>query len=391
MFERTLARYLIELGTSYPVLTMTGPRQSGKTTLCRACYPDLPYRNLEDPEQREWALSDPKGFLATIPDGAVLDELQRVPELLSSVQVHVDEPGFRGLFVLTGSQHFALNSALSQSLAGRSAVLSLLPLSLGERPDRDASVDDLIFTGGYPRLHDRNLAPHRAMADYVATYLERDLRQLSMVRDLGLFQRFVRLCSGRIGQLLNLQHLAADTGVSQQTARQWLTLLEASYLVFRLPPFHANLRKRLVKMPKLYFHDTGLACYLLGIEHARQLATHPLRGALFENLVIGEVLKSRYHGGKDNNLSFYRDSNGTEVDLLYAVAGQHVPVEIKAGSTLHREFWKGILRWREAVGEQTRGILVYTGELRGLRDEVVLASPRDMLGHLHAIAESLFP
>ena len=300
MIEREITPRLTTLFRQYPFVTVTGPRQSGKTTLCRAAFPGLEYANLEAPDQRDFAESDPKGFLAQFSAGAILDEIQRVPELLSYLQVVADERGGNGLFVLTGGKHFRLTDAISQSLAGRTALLRLLPFSMTERRRAGApgAVDEILYSGFYPRIIDQRLDPTQALADYFETYVERDVRRLGEIRNLSSFQRFVRLCAGRVGQLINLSSLGGDAGVSHTTARDWLTVLEAGYIPFPLPPYYANLGKRLVKSPKLYFCDVGLAAYLIGIENAGQVATHPLRGALFENAVAAEVLKHRFNRGQ---------------------------------------------------------------------------------------------
>ena len=292
MIEREITGRLTTLFQQYPFVTVTGPRQSGKTTLCRAAFPDLQYANLEAPDQREFAESDPRGFLSQFSEGAIIDEVQHVPELLSYLQVLADEIGRNGLFVLTGSEQFRLSDAISQSLAGRTALLRLLPFSLAERHRTGASdtIDDIIYSGFYPRILDQGLDPSQALGDYFETYVERDVRRLGEIRNLSSFRLFVRLCAGRVGQLVNLSSLGSDAGVSHTTVREWLTVLETSYIIFQLPPFHANIRKRLVKSPKFYFYDVGLASYLIGIENANQVVTHPLRGALFENLVVAETL-----------------------------------------------------------------------------------------------------
>lgn len=369
MFDRAITPQLKRLFTQYPFVTLTGPRQSGKTTLCRTTFPALPYANLEAPDLREFALSDPRGFLAKYRDGAIFDEIQRAPELLSYLQVMADERGGNGLFVLTGSEQFRLSDAINQSLAGRTALLRLLPLSLRELQGtgRMMTVDELLFAGFYPRIHDQGLDPHQALGDYFETYVERDVRRLSEIRNLASFQRFVRLCAGRVGQLLNVSALGADAGVSHTTAREWLSLLEASYITFQLPPLLANVRKRLVKANKLYFYDVGLASYLIGIEQARQIATHPLRGALFENAVVAEVLKYRFNQGARSNLSFYRDSKGLECDLIYEVANQLCAVEIKSGATLASDAFKNLTRIATIIPNLNRLAVVYGGNERQQR------------------------
>ncbi|HGG59360.1 MAG TPA: ATP-binding protein [Gammaproteobacteria bacterium] len=279
MIPRTLESHATAAFAKYPVITITGPRQSGKTTLARNTFAGKPYANLENPVTRQFAHEDPLAFLGQYPQGAVIDEIQRVPDLLSYIQVVVDEKRENSLFVLTGSQQFELMRGISQSLAGRTALLKLLPFSIAELTGHfSPGIDEMLFKGFYPRVYDQDIAPDQAYGDYFETYVERDLRQLVNIKNLGLFQRFVKLCAGRCGQLLNLNSLANDTGISRSTAREWMTVLEASYIVFLLPPFHANIGKRLIKSPKLYFYDVGLASWLLGIEEQRQIATHPLRG-----------------------------------------------------------------------------------------------------------------
>ncbi|KNZ31409.1 MAG: ATPase AAA [Methylibium sp. NZG] len=365
----------------YPVVTVTGPRQSGKTTLCRTTCADKPYANLERPDTRERALSDPAGFLAGFPDGAVLDEVQRTPELLSWLQADVDERPGAGRWVLTGSHNFELMRSISQSLAGRTALLHLWPLSLAELAavgvtPKAAGMDTLLFTGGYPRLHADALDPSVALGDYFATYVERDLRQLVELRQLDTFRRYVRLAAGRVGQLLNLSALAADAGVSAPTSQAWMSLLEASYIVHRLPPWHANLGKRLVKQAKLYFCDVGLAAWLLGVREAGQLASHPLRGALFENLVVNEFAKHALNQGLRPNLHFFRDSGGLEVDLLVEYGlppGEIGLVEIKSGQTVQREWLAAMNKVAMLLGPRaTRRMLVHGGSMAGQWDQVEL-------------------
>ena len=364
MFARTITPTLISLATEFPVVTITGPRQSGKTTLCRATFPDKPYINLEQPETRRFALEDPRGFLATIPDGAILDEIQRAPDLLSYIQVIVDDKQKAGQFIVTGSQQFEVMNTINQSLAGRTALLKLLPLSIEELTQAGVplSSNHLILNGFYPRIHNQKLNPTRVLGDYFETYVERDIRQLVAIKNLGSFEKFVRLCAGRVGQILNLHSLGNDVGISHSTAREWLTLLEASYVVFQLRPWHSNISKRLVKSPKLYFYDVGLASYLIGLETELHVARDPLRGSLFENMAILEALKYRYNRGKKGNLCFYRDSNGNEVDLLMEVGPDSFPIEIKSGETIASDFFKGLTAFAKISPPLTRGAgLVYGG------------------------------
>ena len=375
MIEREIAPFLVRLFEQYPVVTMTGPRQSGKTTLCRATFPHLDYVNLEAPDLREFAESDPRGFLARLGEGAILDEIQRVPDLLSYIQVLGDETGRNSLFVLTGSEQFRLSDAISQSLAGRSALLRLLPFSIVERQRTGASdgIDDILYSGFYPRIHDRKLEPRQALGDYFETYVERDVRRIGEIRNLASFRRFVRLCAGRIGQLANLSSLGADAGVSHTTASHWLTILEASYVIFRLPPFHANIRKRLVKSPKLYFYDVGFASYLIGIEHAGQIGTHPLRGPLFENAVVVEALKHRFNRGRRSNLSFFRDSRGLECDLLYGNGDSMGAIEIKSGATVASDWFDSLNTVaRELPGIAGRAVVYGGSEHQARRDGAVV-------------------
>lgn len=389
MIQREITPVLKGLIEKNPVVTVTGPRQSGKTTLCKQSFPDLAYFNLERPDQREFAIEDPHGFLRGCEGGAVVDEIQRAPDLVSYIQAAVDESGSNGQFVLTGSRQFRVAEAVSQSLAGRTAVLRLLPFSIREagaaRPGQ--AVDDLLFTGFYPRIYDHDLDPSLALGDYFETYVERDVRQISEIRNLSSFQKFVRLCAGRAGQLLNLHSLGNDAGVSHTTARHWVSVLEASYIVFLLEPLHANISKRLVKSPKLYFFDVGLAAHLLGIESVSQIASHPLRGFLFENMIVVEALKLRFNQGRRTNLSFYRDSGGTEVDLIYGLAEKMIPIEIKAGETVTSSFFSNLRKFRALLPERIAGeILVHGAEQESVRENVRITGPAGFVPTLRDLA-----
>ena len=346
MIKRIIGDVLKNLANQYPVVTITGPRQSGKTTLIKNVFADKQYVNLESPDIRQFAVNDPKGFLAQY-NNAILDEIQRAPELLSYIQPIVDKNKEQGQFIITGSQQFEVLNNISQSLAGRTALLKLLPFSISEIKNIvDVSLTDkLIYTGFYPRIYDMNLDPHQAIGDYIVTYVERDIRQLISIKDLNLFEKFLKLCAGRIGQLLNFQGLANDVGVSHTTVRSWVSILEASYIIFLLPPWYNNFSKRLVKSPKLYFYDVGLASYLLGIENEKQVFRDPLRGNLFENLVVAEVLKYRFNKGKKSNLFFYRDSTGLEIDLIYETGRNIYPIEIKSGATISEDFFKNLKKF----------------------------------------------
>lgn len=362
---------LKHFANGYPVLVVTGPRQSGKSTLVRHAFPEHRYVSLEDLDQREFAETDPRGFLNQFNEGAILDEAQRCPALFSYLQTRVDKRQQPGEFILTGSQQFGLLSGITQSLAGRAALLTLLPMTYGELQRSGKigkNLDKILFDGAYPPIFDRGLEPHLWHGNYVRTYLERDVRQLIKVQDLGTFQRFLKLCAGRTGQLLNLSSLANDCGITHNTAKAWISVLEASYIVHLLPPHHQNFNKRLVKTPKLYFLDTGLATWLLGIQNHEQLTTHAQRGALFETWVIGELLKARYNAGETSNLYFWRDRSGHEVDLLIDHGTHLSPLEIKSGQTINKDYFKGLEFWKNLAGETAgKAWLVYGGDTRQTR------------------------
>jgi predicted AAA+ superfamily ATPase len=344
VIKRAIEPLLRKIAKQFPVITITGPRQSGKTTLCRKVFSKKPYVSLEALDIRQFAQEDPRGFLAKYPDGAILDEIQRAPSLVSYIQTIVDEKNKMGLFILTGSQQFEVMTSITQSLAGRTALLKLLPFSIEEMEGNYevSSADRLLLQGFYPRIYDMGLNPTQAYGDYVETYIERDMRLLINIRDLGQFQKFLKLCAGRAGQLLNMQSLATDIGISHTTVRSWITILEASYIIFLLRPYFRNVSRRLIKAPKLYFYDVGLASYLLGIENQGQMSRDPLRGNLFENMVMIETLKYRFNRGLRSNLSFYRDSTGNEVDVIYELGQDVFPVEIKAGATITKDYFRGL-------------------------------------------------
>lgn len=345
----------------YPVITITGPRQSGKTTLIRNIF-DLPYYSMETPDIRERILSDPRSFFDSLTKGCILDESQRTPELLSYIQEYVDRPNNKLKFILSGSQQLNLLNSISQSLAGRTALIKLLPFSTNEVNIKNKSINDIIFKGFYPRLYDKKLNPTQVYRDYFETYIQRDVRQLLNIKDIHAFQKFVYLCAGRIGQLLNTNSLANEVGVSVKTIQSWISVLEASYIVFLLYPYNNNINKRVVKTPKLYFCDPGLACYLLGIENAKQLENNMYRGNLFENFIILELIKHRYNKGLDKNIYFYRDSNSNEVDCIAEWNNNIVPFEIKVSKTFSSDFLKGIQFIKNIIPGINKNFVVYTGK-----------------------------
>ena len=388
MIPRTLAARLQADADGYPILSLTGPRQTGKTTLVRALFPDHDYLLLEDPVIREEALSDPKGLLARRPGGVILDEAQRAPELFSYLQGIVDEEDRPGRYVLTGSNNFLLMERISQSLAGRVAVRHLLPFAMEElygvedrgyppplRADASARLEaasvswqEAVFTGHYPRIHDKGLEAQDWLAGYVQTYLQRDVRSLVNVGDLEAFRRFLTLAAGRSGQILNQASLAADSGISHATARRWLSILEASFILVRLPVHHRNFNKRLIKSPKLYFFDTGLLCYLLRVRSPEDLEFHPARGAIFETLIVSELYKRALHRGLEPDLFFWRDSNGREVDLILERGTHQIPIEIKSGETVREDALRGLDHWRGLAGTpEAHAALIHAGDHVGAR------------------------
>ncbi len=363
MIKREIEKELLALSTTYPVVTVVGPRQSGKTTLVKKVFPDYGYCNLEHPEARKLAASDVNAFFQVYKPPVILDEIQNEPQLLSMVQVIVDQNGLNGQFILTGSHQLSLGQAISQSLAGRNALLKLLPFSLSEVSSfqKNYKRDALIHKGFMPRIYDQKQDPIKAYRNYFQTYIQRDVRQMVNVKNITLFEHFMRMLAGRVGQLMNLNTLSNDLGVSSTTLSQWLSLLEASFIVHRLYPYYKNLGKRLVKSPKVYFTDVGLASYLIGIEEEKQVTRDPLLGSLFENLVVMEAIKLRYNQGLDPNLYFYRDSNQNEVDLLFIRKGKVTPIEIKAAMTYNENLLRGVKYLQKSNPE--KGYLIYAGKM----------------------------
>ena len=366
MIERALGRKMVTLAQKFPVVVLTGPRQSGKTTLVKAMFPSLPYVSLEEPDIRQWALTDPRGFLSNFGSEAVLDEVQHTPELFSYIQSIVDANA-DARFILSGSSNFLLMEQVSQTLAGRSAVLHLLPFSLAELAQSGRvfeRYEQAIFTGQYPRIYDREIAPTDFYPSYIQTYVERDVRAIKNIADINAFVQFTQLCAGRVGQLLNYASLANDAGISPNTAKGWLSVLETAYIVYRLQPYHKNFNKRIIKSPKLYFYDTGLACSLLGIRSADQVNTHFLKGGLFENLILNELIKRARNRGEHKSPYFWRERRGKEIDCLFADGGALTPIEIKAGKTVSSSYFDNIVAWRRLSGmTEGKGYVVYGGDL----------------------------
>ena len=393
MIHRDMADVLRQAARMYPVVTLTGPRQSGKTTLCRAVFSDRPCVSLEAMDTRGFAREDPRGFLAQFPEGAIIDEVQRVPDLLGYIQERVDAAPAPGRFILSGSQNFTLLAAVAQSLAGRTAILHLLPPSWAELQRFDNVPDSLhaaLWVGAYPRIHDRGIPAARWVADYLATYVQKDVRMLLNVSNLDAFMTFIQLCAAHSGQELNLLRLGADAGISQPTAKAWLSVLETSFICFRVPAWHANMRKRLVKTPKLFFWDTGLLCHLLGIQVQQQLHTHPLRGAIFETWVAADLLKQRHHRGTPPRASHYREVSGLEVDLVLQDGLHGTLVESKSGQTMSSSFLQPLViateRLRSNHPECTwNAALVYGGDSRQQRQGIDVV-PWDQIEALASMA-----
>ena len=362
MYKRHLSGFLEKIAPKYPVVTIVGPRQSGKSTLSRLVFPAFQYVSLEEPDHRQMALEDPRGFLKRYEGDVIIDEVQRVPDLLSYIQTLVDEPGSTRRFILTGSHHLLLMEKISQSLAGRVVITKLLPLARSEITDVKEGLEFYLFHGGYPRIYSQHLEARQWLEQYYQTYVERDVRNLLKVNEMDLFDRFVRLCAGRAGQLLNLSSLASDCGISQPTAQAWLSVLKASFVCFTLQPHFKNFSKRLIKSPKLYFYDTGLLCYLLKIQESSTLQEHAMRGNIFENWVITEWMKSYLNQGQEPPLYFWRDTKGHEVDLIVDKGDSLYPIEIKSAYTFHSEFVRNLSYFLDLQKTDRRGECVYAGD-----------------------------
>ncbi|HUX94303.1 MAG TPA: ATP-binding protein [Bacteroidales bacterium] len=375
MIKREAESELLSLAKSFKAVAVIGPRQSGKTTLTRYLFSEKPYVNLENPDDRRYALDDPRGFLSKYINGAVIDEVQRVPELFSYLQQILDGDNRKGRFILTGSNNFLLQESISQSLAGRIGYLYLLPFTINEVPESETSdLSASILKGFYPPVYDKNADYVRWYSNYIRTYVERDVRQIKNITNLNLFDRFIRLSAGRAGQMLNMNNLALECGVDNKTAGSWLGILESSFIVFRLQPHHRSYNKRVVKMPKLYFYDTGLICSLLGIHNVHQLELHPLFGSIFENLIVSELVKRSYNRTQKSNFYFWRDNTGHEIDILIDNAGVLFPVEIKSGKTISSEFFKGLLFWFN-ISSTEDGAVIYAGEAHQRRSSGIEIFP----------------
>lgn len=385
MIKRLAEQELLDLASIFKAVAVVGPRQSGKTTLVRYVFSDKPYVSLENPDTRLFATEDPRGFLNSYAQGAILDEIQRAPALFSYLQEILDNSQENGMFILTGSNNFLLQANISQSLAGRVGYLQLLPLSISEIGNTMTDNNMLMLRGGYPAIYQQKIPASKWYANYIRTYIERDVRLIKNIGDLHVFERFLRLCAGRVGQLLNMSSLSVEVGVDVKTIGAWISVLEMSFVVFKLQPYHKNYNKRIVKMPKLYFYDVGLAWALMGVEEADQIQFHPFRGAVFENLVILEFLKRRLNAGKNPNIYFWRDNVGNEIDLLIEKNMELIPVEIKSGQTITNDYFKGLNFWNKITNSQG-GYVVYGGEETQRRSNEITVLP---LGQINSMGNIL--
>ncbi|MCF7859729.1 MAG: ATP-binding protein [Candidatus Cloacimonetes bacterium] len=370
MIKRQMQDLLKEMMNSFPVVTVTGPRQSGKTTLVRQTYPEMDYISLEDLDNRDYAEKDPRDFLARFSHSVIIDEIQKVPSLLSYIQTIVESEQRNGRFILTGSNQFEYLSSIAQSLAGRTGILKLLPFSYSEiYKKKYIPQNEVIYKGFYPRIFDQNIRPELFLSSYLETYVEKDIRSITKVKDLMQFYRFLQLCAGRTGQILNFSSIGNELGINNKTVKEWVSIAVASYILFLLPPFYKNYNKRIRKSPKLYFLDVGLASHLIGIQNSDQLKTHPLKGELFETFIVIEFLKNRYNQGKRSNLYYFRDNNGNEVDLIIDSGLRPIPIEIKSAQTLNTEFFKGLKYFGNLENNLRQTILVMGTDIKQKRNE----------------------
>lgn len=379
MIYREATEEILTLSKQFKAIAIVGPRQSGKTTLVRSLFLDKEYVNFENPDTRLFAINDPRGFLSNYPNGAIFDEAQRVPEIFSYLQQILDDSSVNGLFIITGSNNFLLQESISQSLAGRVGYVNLLPLTINEINNKKGTINQIIFRGCYPSLYNENIDPNKWYANYIRTYIERDVRLIKNITNLIVFERFLRLCAGRVGQLLNMNSLAVEVGVDVKTISAWISVLETSFVIFRLQPYHKNYNKRIVKMTKLYFYDTGLATCLLGIENEKQLDLNPFKGPLFENLIVVDFLKNRFNKAKTNNAYFWRDNNGNELDLIIENGTIATPVEIKSGQTITEDYFKGLNFWKKITNNLDLGYVVYGGNINQSRsNNIKIVSYKDI-------------
>jgi predicted AAA+ superfamily ATPase len=382
--KRKITSRLKKLSAQFPVVGILGPRQSGKTTIAKVIFPSYKYINLEELDTRRFAEEDPRRFLKALEEekGVILDEIQRVPNLLSYIQVHVDEWQKPGFFLLTGSENILLNHHISQTLAGRIALVTLLPLSLEELDEASLlpkEMEKILFQGFYPPLYAKKIEPQEWIQSYIQTYVERDIRHLKQISDLSLFQKFLQLCAGRVGQLLDLTSIGNDCGITAHTVRSWLSLLEATYIIFLLQPHHKNFNKRVIKTPKLYFYDSAIACHLLSIRSPKDLMSHYLRGGLFESMILSDLLKRRFNAGLMPNLYFWRDKAGHEVDCLLEYGEKLVPIEIKSSETINSDFFTGLTRWNQlADNDPSNSYIVYSGKEKQSRSQGTALSWRQL-------------
>lgn len=384
MIARTAKERLLNLANTFRSVAVVGPRQSGKTTLCRSVFPEKPYISLENPDVLEFATSDPRGFLAQFNanNGAILDEIQKAPHLFSYLQQILDETPQTGLFILTGSNNFLLQENITQTLSGRVAYLHLLPLSLDEQKASNHTKSNYawhIVAGGYPEVIAKDINPTDWYQNYISTYIERDVRQLKNINNLAIFTKLLKMCAGRTGQILNMTALSNDCGIDQKTVAAWLGILQSSYIIYLLKPFYNNFNKRIMKTPKLYFYDTGVACSLLGIKNAEQIAFHAAKGALFENMIVSELLKDRFNKGETDNLYYWRDKTGNEVDILSETEGQLTAIELKAGETISNDFFKGLNYFAALETNAIEKVLIYGGNQEQVRSNGIVVKPWNKL------------
>lgn len=380
MIKRTAETRLIKLAQTFRGVAVVGPRQSGKTTLCRTIFPDKPYVSFENPDTLEFVRTDPRGFLAQFKHGAILDEIQRVPQLFSYLQQVFDETDKTGLFILTGSNNFLMQENITQTLPGRIAYLNLLPLSLEELKVETKLKPDYgwhIVAGGYPEVISKEINPGDWYTNYINTYVERDVRQIKNINNLAQFTRFLRICAGRTGQILNIATLSNDCGIDQKTVSSWLGVLQSSFIIYLLKPYYNNFNKRILKSPKLYFYDTGVVSSLLGINNASQIATHAAKGALFENLIVIELLKNRFNSGSTDNLYYWRDKTGNEIDILSDNVGQLQAIEVKAGETISQDYFKGLNYFSALETGRVEKLVIYGGNQEQTRSNGIQVKPWD--------------